>query len=408
MASNGDQRVCIMGGCGHVGLPLGLSLASTGLDVELFDVDQAAVDLVNSGIMPFMDEGADELLREVVGSGLTATSERESLTRSDVVVVSLGTPVDEHLNPEVHDLLAILEELIRGPMRDGQLLVLRSTVYPGTSQLVQDRLDDSGKRIDLVFCPERIAQGSSLKEIWELPQIIASFNDRAFERAASLFGAVAPEVVRAEPLEAELAKLFTNAWRYIEFATANQFYMIAESYGLDFYRIYDVLTHNYKRAAGYPTPGFAAGPCLFKDTMQLAAFHSNAFFLGHAAMLVNEGLPDFLVRQLKARVTLRRWRVGVLGMAFKGDSDDPRESLSYKLRKLLTAEGAEVLCTDPYIDDPSFLSLDEVLASAQTIIVAAPHARYRTLDLEGRDIVDPWGVAATTRSLGRKRVAHGD
>lgn len=392
MASYLDRKVCIIGGCGHVGLPLGLSLASMGFEVELYDVNQAAVDLVNSGVMPFLDEGADEVLLQVMGAGLQATTDSAAITRAEVVVVSLGTPVDEHLNPKIYDLLEVLEELIRDSMRDGQLLILRSTVYPGTSQLVQDRLEESGKEIDLAFCPERIAQGYSLKEIQELPQITSSFSERGFERAAFLFGKIAPEIVRAEPPEAELAKLFGNAWRYIEFATANQFYMIAESYGLDFYRIFHALTHNYGRADGYPTPGFAAGPCLFKDTMQLSAFHSNSFFLGHAAMLVNEGLPDFLVRRLKSRVSLRRRAVGVLGMAFKGDSDDGRESLSFKLRKLLTTEGAEVLCTDPYIDDSSFFPLEYVLAKAETLILASPHTAYRDLDLEGRDVVDPWGI----------------
>jgi UDP-N-acetyl-D-mannosaminuronic acid dehydrogenase len=210
--------------------------------------------------------------------------------------------------------------------------------------------------------------------------------------AAALFGRVAKTLIRLSPLEAELTKVFTNVWRYIQFATANQFFMIAADYGLDFYRIYEALTRDYPRMAGLPTSGFAAGPCLFKDTMQLAAATNNTFALGHAAMLINEGLPNFLVRHLKAAYPLSRMRVGVLGMAFKAESDDPRESLSYKLRKVLEYEAAEVLCTDPYIPDPSFLPLDEVVARADLLIIGAPHRPYRELKAGDTPVIDIWNL----------------
>jgi UDP-N-acetyl-D-mannosaminuronic acid dehydrogenase len=385
-----QERICIVGGCGHVGLPLGLSFAAQGFQVELLDTNRDAVELVNAGIMPFRDENADDVLAEVIGSYVVATDDVAAVERANVIVLSIGTPVDEHLNPSVYTFLAVLEDLLP-QMRDGQMLILRSTIYPGTTELVQDRLRESMKAIDLVFCPERVAQGYALQEIGELPQIIAAFSDREFERAASLFRLIAPEVMRSDPLEAELAKLFTNAWRYIQFAIANQFYMIAEGYGVNFHKIYRAITHHYPRAKNFARPGFAAGPCLFKDTMQLSAFHSNSFFLGHAAMLVNEGLPNFLVHQLKDRACLRHRVVGILGMAFKAESDDGRDSLSYKLAKILRTEGAVVLCTDPYVQDTSLCSLEEVLARAETLILACPHREYTKLDLHGRDVVDPWG-----------------
>lgn len=389
------RPLCIVGGCGHVGLPLGLSFAAQGLHVELLDINRDAIALVNAGRMPFLDEGAGELLSRFAGASVVATDDIASVGRADAVIVAVGTPVDEHLNPRVQDLLATLDGL-RPQMRDGQLLILRSTIAPGMTKLVRERLDEFDVRIDLAFCPERVAQGYALREIHGLPQIVAAFSDREFERAATLFGMIAPEIVRTEPLEAELVKLFANAWRYVQFAIANQFYMIAEGYGQDFYKIYHALTYKYPRAAQYARPGFAAGPCLFKDTMQLSAFHSNAFFLGHAAMLVNEGLPDFLVRQLKARVPLRRRVVGILGMAFKAGSDDARDSLSYKLAKILRAEGAVVLCTDPHVEDRSLVPLDQVLSKAETLVLACPHAEYRNLNLIGRDVVDPWGVYRAT------------
>jgi UDP-N-acetyl-D-mannosaminuronic acid dehydrogenase len=244
--------------------------------------------------------------------------------------------------------------------------------------------------MDVAFCPERISQGEAVRELYELPQIVAGFSPRAVARARELFSLFNDDFVELAPLEAEFAKLFTNAWRYIRFAVANQFYMIANSEGLDFYKIYAAITHNYPRIKDMPKAGFAAGPCLFKDTIQLAALTGNTFFLGHSAMLVNEGMPDYLVACLKHRYPLQEKRVGILGMAFKKDSDDPRESLAYKLRNILVKDCREVLATDPYIRDESLRPLEEVLADSDLLIIGAPHSLYAGLRLEGREVVDLW------------------
>ena len=197
----------------------------------------------------------------------------------------------------------------------------------------------------VAYCPERIAQGYAIRELDELPQIVSGCSDEAVERATELFALIAPQIIRLEVEEAELAKLFTNAWRYIQFAAANQFYMIAQSIGVDFNRVRQAMVDGYGRAASLPSAGFAAGPCLLKDTMQLAAFNANGFSLGHAAMGINEGLPSFLVESLKQRHKLDETQVGILGMAFKADIDDIRDSLSYKLGKVLRFHGADVFCT---------------------------------------------------------------
>jgi UDP-N-acetyl-D-mannosaminuronic acid dehydrogenase len=140
-----------------------------------------------------------------------------------------------------------------------------------------------------------------------------------------------------------------------------------------------------------PGPGFAAGPCLFKDTMQLAAFNNNNFVLGHSAMLINEGLPLYLVSKLEARYDLSEMTVGVLGMAFKGGSDDPRESLAYKLRKILMLKSKETLCSDPYVTDDRFVSTEEVLEKADLIVIASPHRDYKDLATD-KPVADIWGI----------------
>jgi len=273
--------------------------------------------------------------------------------------------------------------------------VLRSTVYPGTSAKVQQWLREHGKKTSVAFCPERVAQGKSLREMAELPQIVSAFDERGLSAARELFGRMTDTLVTMEPMEAEIAKLFTNAWRYIQFATVNQFYMMAESHGLDFERILEGIRFKYPRLSGMPGPGLAAGPCLFKDTMQLAAFSQNQFFLGHAAMLVNEGLPAFLIEQLRKKTPLAGKTVGVLGMAFKAGSDDARSSLSYKLKKLLRLEAKRVLCTDPHVADASLVPMETVLREADAVVVGTPHPQYRGLVVrDGVAVIDVWGVLA--------------
>jgi UDP-N-acetyl-D-mannosaminuronic acid dehydrogenase len=251
-----------------------------------------------------------------------------------------------------------------------------------------------GKDMDVAFCPERIAEGKAMTELFELPQIVSARSPRGLERAAKLFGMLTESVVPMAPEEAELAKLFTNVWRYIKFATANQFYMMANNRGLDFEKIRKGLSQDYPRAADMPGAGFAAGPCLFKDTMQLAAFNNNNFALGHTAMTINEGLPLYLVSRLEQRYDLSEMTVGILGMAFKGESDDIRSSLSYKLKRILAFKAGRVLTTDPYVPaaaDGDLTPLNEVLERADLLVIATPHRQYRGL-VTDKPVADIWNV----------------
>ncbi len=384
------NNVVVVGGCGHVGLPFGMVLADHGMQVVLLDVDGPKVAAINRGEMPFMENGGEALLKRLIGKSLRATTDKECLRSADVVISVIGTPVDEHLNPTVTALYRSLDDLIEY-VPDNTLLVLRSTLYPGVTRIIQDRIEERGRKIQLAFCPERIAEGKAIEELTSLPQIISAFEPEALAKARDLFSRIAPQLIELEPLEAELAKLFTNSWRYLNFAASNQFYMLAESYGLDFYRIYDAVTQDYPRMRSFARAGFAAGPCLLKDTLQLSAFSSNSFFLGHAAMLINEGLPNFIVTQLRS-AGLSRSTVAILGMAFKGDSDDNRSSLSYKLKKLLQVEARKVLCADPFIADPAFVSAEQAVEQADVIVLGAPHTAYRDLRIPaGKRTIDVWG-----------------
>ncbi|MDR3236385.1 MAG: nucleotide sugar dehydrogenase [Prevotellaceae bacterium] len=384
--------ICVIGGSGHVGLPLAIMMAAKGKDVCIYDINEQSIAAIRSGAMPFEEEGAEPLLRQVLANGkLHFSTNPEVVSESETAVLIIGTPVDEHLNPNFKVFKKVIDELIPY-FFDGQLLVLRSTIYPGLSKRINDWLLEAGKNLHVAFCPERILEGKALEELETLPQIISSFSDEGIRRSSELFSLFTDDLIVVEPMEAELAKLFTNAWRYLKFAVANQFYMIANDYNLDFYNIYRAMTHNYARTKDFPRPGFAAGPCLFKDTMQLAAFNNNNFHLGHTAMLINEGLPNYVVRCLKKEYTLSETVVGILGMAFKAESDDVRESLSYKLKKILEIEAKQVLCADPYVKDASLSDEDTLIAQSHVIIIAAPHRRYATLKADGKKIVDIWNI----------------
>ena len=386
------QKICVIGGCGHVGIPLGLAFASKNLDVTLVDVNPQAVENINRAHLPFKEDGAEELLAAHVGKNLRATSDAEVVRKQDVVVFVTGTPVDEHLNPKIHDVMKVLNAYL--PLLNRrQLIVLRSTIFPGVTRIVEETLKARLGAANLAFCPERIVQGKGIEEIFNLPQLVSGVNKKTENAAAALFAAIAPKIIRIKPEEAELAKLMTNAWRYLEFAIANQFYMMVEKQGLDFYRILDAMKEDYPRAKHFARAGLAAGPCLFKDTMQLSAFHNNEFFLGHSAMLVNEGLPNFLVSQLEAKMggSLMGKKIGVMGLAFKADNDDIRESLSFKVKKLLEMKMAEVLVTDEFV--PGTMPLKKFVKEAEGVILGVPHSAYKVLKLK-QPFVDCWGCWA--------------
>jgi UDP-N-acetyl-D-mannosaminuronic acid dehydrogenase len=384
----------IIGGFGHVGLPLAISLADSGARICALDIDERALRTIGDGQMPFQEAGAEEALRRTLASDHLALSlDPAVISETDTLVMIIGTPVDRHLNPEFEQM----REIMRGYLphfRDGQLIVLRSTVFPGITEKLRGWLRAEGKQVELAFCPERIAEGFAMIELRSLPQIISSFSADGLARARKLFGLLASEIIELPPIEAELAKLFTNVWRYLKFAAANQFFMIANDHGADYYRIHHAMTTHYERCRDLPGAGFAAGPCLFKDAMQLAAFNNGGFYLGHAAMLINEGLPNYVVEALKRKRDLRDKTVGILGMAFKADIDDKRESLSYKLKKILLFEAREVLCSDTRFEEPGFVSLEELVRRSDVIIVGAPHREYRDLQLPaGKLLVDVWNMS---------------
>ena len=383
----------VVGGAGHVGIPLVLSFAARGLTVNVNDLNLDNLAALRAGRLPFIEYGAEDLLCAALRDNkLIFTSAPSDISKSGPVIVTIGTPVDEFLNPERRVILDCIDGLLPH-ISDEQLIVLRSTLYPGTTESISAHLKRKKRNLSVAFCPERIVQGYGIEELSRMPQIVSGTTPQATEEATALFRLISPEIVTLDPIEAEFAKLFGNAYRYIEFAVTNQFYLIAQSAGLDYQRILKAMKYNYPRAKNIPKPGYAAGPCLMKDTMQLTAFARNEFTLGNAAMLVNEGLPLHVIGDLRRRYDLGKMTVGLLGMAFKPEIDDVRASLSYKFKKILNGFAHEVLTTDPFVTiDPELLPLDEVIARSDILILCTPHNSYKSADLKGKPVVDVWGL----------------
>ncbi|HUE86557.1 MAG TPA: nucleotide sugar dehydrogenase [Vicinamibacterales bacterium] len=384
--------VCVVGGAGHVGAPLAIVLAAKGLRTAAYDINREHLAVLARGKLPFLEEGGEDLLRQGLARGrLCFTDDVSVVAGVPVLVVTVGTPIDEYHNPHLNVISRCLDQLLPY-LSDGQSLILRSTVYPGVTEFVDRYLIERGKRLEVAFCPERVVQGKAIVELQALPQIVSGLTPVAEEIAAGLFGRIAPKIVRTAVREAEFAKLVSNAYRYIQFAAANEFYQLVTSAGVDYDNVLRAIKDDYPRMRDLPGPGFAAGPCLMKDTMQLVAFN-NRFSLGRSAMTINEGFPNYIVDLLARDRDLSRKRIGILGMAFKADIDDIRDSLSYKLAKILRFRGATVMCSDEHAIEASFVPKDEVVRSVDILIVAVPHRAYSTLSVpKDVEVIDLWNI----------------
>lgn len=386
-----EYDVCVVGGFGHVGLPMALAFADKGLKVCALDINKVVYEELSKGNMPFIEWGAEELLQKVLKSGnLKLSLDQEDISRSKNIIVTIGTPVGEHFSPELNVVEKLLSKIMEF-LKDGQLLILRSTVYPGTTNSIARYVKNSGKNIEVVYCPERIVEGFALRELNVLPQIVASDSKEVMKRAGDIFRHITNDIIEASPLEAELSKLFSNILRYAQFGIANQLFMVANDAGADYYRVKEITTFKYPRAANMLSAGLASGPCLFKDSVQLNAFNNYNFPLGNAAIMINDGLPFYIYNKLRQSHDLSKKSVGILGMAFKAESDDKRDSQSYTLKELFEFDAKRVYCSDPYIKDKSFVDAKELVEKSDIVILAVPHKTYTNLHI-GKDkiVIDIW------------------
>ena len=389
-------------GLGRVGLPLALSFADRGLRVVGIDNDPARLSAVAQGAMPFQETGAQELLERVHASGRLELSERVAdAARARQIVITLGTPSFSHIEIDMRDIRSALDDLL-GVLAPGHSLILRSTVAPGTTEFVAGYLAKHrgfaiGEEVFVAHCPERIAAGRFLEEIDTLPCIVGGVGARSGEVAAELFGVFDAPLVQTTPVQAELAKIWANILRYATFALPNLLMMDCERYGANVFEVIDLVNRDYPRG-GLAQPGLTAGTCLRKD-FTFSEERSNAPGMLLAVSRVHESVPLFLVEGLRRRLgSLANRKVAVLGLAFKADTDDERDSLAHKLVRLLERELADVAVHDPHVSTPT-APLEQAVQEAAAVVVAANHSEFRTpqalatiatLAADDCLVVDPW------------------
>ena len=382
--------ISIIGGFGHVGLPLGIMLASKNLKVSLNDINKDSFDIISKAKMPFIEYGAQPILKKVINNKkLSLTLDINKIRESQFIIIAIGTPIDEYMSPKFDNFLNFILS-IKNILVPNQIIIIRSSVYPEVYSKVKKILPNFLKK-NLLYCPERIQQGYAIQELKKLPQIVSGENKNTIELGSKLFKKISKKIIVTSVKEAELVKLFSNSYRYVQFALANQFYMMCEKSGVSYDNVRKFMTDSYSRATGLPSAGFAAGPCLLKDTMQLSSFYNSSFSIGQMAMTVNEGLPSFIVDQLSLKYKLNNLKVGVLGMSFKANVDDKRDSLSFKLCKLLKFEGANVIMSDEHMINNNFKSAKETIDKSKIIIIGCPHKAYKKIKIsKNKILIDPW------------------
>ena len=385
-----QKEISVIGGAGHVGFPLGIVFAGKNFKVNLIDKNKDFLNRISKGIPPFLEQGSRKLLKKCLKKKTIFTNfDYKPLKNSKFIIICIGTPIDQKLKPKVKEFLSFFH-FLKKRVNKSQIIIIRSSIFPGVFNQVSKIL--KGKNNNIVYCPERIVQGKSIEELPKLPQIIAGNNKISIQKTKDLFKKITAKIIFTSVLEAELIKLFSNANRYVNFSIANQFYMICKENNLDFVKVRKIMRDGYERNLNLPTAGFTAGPCLLKDTMQLSSFYKNKFSLGHTAMQINENVPKFLISQLQTKYNLKRKVIGVLGLAFKAETDDIRDSLAIKLLSYLKKKKYKVLQSDEYYQNKFNVSRKYLIKNSDIIIIAAPHASYKKVKFpKSKVVIDIWG-----------------
>jgi len=389
-------------GCGRVGLPLALAFADQGLRTIGIDTDGERLDAVQSGRMPFDEPGAEAVLARVTAAEKIEWSAHVTdAAQADAIVITLGTPSFAHIEIDLRQIQSVLDDLLP-VLREGQLLVLRSTIAPRTTDFVAGYLRkhrglEAGEQVFVAHVPERIAAGRFFEEIGTLPCIVGGVGASSGAAAEELFTVLGAPIVQTTPVNAELAKIWTNILRYTMFALPNRLMVECEQYDANVFEVIDLINRDYPRG-GMPAPGMTAGTCLRKD-FAFSEERSNGPGMLLAVSRVNESVPLFLVEGLRTRLgSLDGKKVAVLGLAFKADTDDQRDSLSHKLIRLLERELADVAVHDPHVSSPT-ASFDQAIIDADAVIIATDHSQFRRPEVlsaltDGARnqalLVDPW------------------
>lgn len=371
------SKVTIVGGAGRLGLRLALIAANRNHSVTCVDIDDERINEISQGCLPFVEPNAEDLLEKAIkDKSLSLTMEYDSVSKAEVVVVTIGTPVDSNLNPSLEPVAGVIFDLAEH-FKKGQLVVFRNILSPQIIGRIRTLLEDKtnlkvGKDIFLAFAPEMSGDNFNINELSSLPQPIGAYDKLSFKEAEKFFSTITKgKITHVTPEEALLGKLMTNMYSYIQSACANEFYLIAESFGANIHKILDSCEG---KENNIPNPHSSkSGPGMHKEGWFLV---ENVPFadLITTAFKINESMPTYIVNKLKG---FKGNKVAILGMTSKANSDEIRASLGYKLRKALCYQDYEVACYDPYLPEYSDSS---VLQNADIVILMTPHDVFKDLE----------------------------
>ena len=388
-----SKTISIIGGAGHVGFPLGLSFAYKNFDVNLIDLSEKKLGLIKKGILPFYEEGAKKILAKCLKKKkLHFSNNLNTVKHSKFIIVCIGTPIDTNLKPQTKDFFKFFSSLFKY-LNKNQIIIIRSSVYPGIIKKIASKYSRINNNIS--YCPERIVQSKALIELSKLPQIVSGVTKNSLNESVKLFKNITRKILISTIQEAELTKLYSNANRYINFAIANQLFLMCDKYGVNFKNVRKLMMTGYERNINLPMSGFSAGPCLLKDTMQLSSFYKGNFGLGQSSMKINQlGMINLVVDKIKKIKNYKHKTIGILGVAFKAETDDIRDSLSIELINKLKKNKLKVMYTDTYYkEDKKSLRTLELIKKSEIVILGAPHKEYKKLKIpKTKKIIDVWGI----------------
>ena len=390
---NFNKTISVIGGAGHVGFPLGIAFANKNFKVNLIDTNKKNLEIIKSGNSPFYEMGIKKILKKCIKSKkLFFSGDLNSIKLGKYIIICIGTPLNKKLKPKTRLFLNFFSNLYKYVNKD-HIIIIRSSVFPGIINKIAKRYANINNNIS--YCPERIVQSKALIELPKLPQIVSGISSRSVRESMKLFKIITKKILISTIQEAELTKLYSNANRYINFAIANQLFLMCDKYGVNFKNVRKLMMTGYERNINLPMSGFSAGPCLLKDTMQLSSFYKGNFGLGQSSMKINQlGMINLVVDKIKKIRNYKHKTIGILGVAFKAETDDTRDSLSIELINKLKKNKLKVIYTDTYYKEgKKSLSTLELIKKSDIVILGAPHKEYKKLKIpKTKKIIDVWGI----------------
>lgn len=381
---NNKYKVAIVGGAGHIGLPLSCFISSHGNDVIIIDTDTDKLKKLSENIIPFKDDGLQEYLKIANKNNIKFSDNIDEINNYELIIITLGTSSSKG---DLNKFQTLMSQVLENINKNSRI-ILRSTITNETIEFTLNNKNFKEKNIKLAYCPERIAEGSSLKELKELPQIIGTQDGIEDKYFLLFFKSLGIKTLTTDFKNAVFLKLFTNSYRYSQFTLINEFSNIAEENQLDFEKIIDLATLDYPRLKNIPSKGFVGGPCLIKDTETFRIEYSeDSQFLNSLRKINTTFMTNILNKCNEIFIDKKLIQ---LGLTFKPNSDDLRDSISLELYFNLKKMGFDIYPIDENVSQDSvefeLYDFEDVSKLTNNVLISTFHTSFKNLDLSGKKV----------------------